>query len=123
MVIFDTCILIEISRGNELIREKVSTLTEGQYFISVITEFEFLAGSRNKQDYILIMSLLNQFNSLPINDGISELFMKLCKTYALSHKLSVPDMLIASTAIYYDLPLFTLNQKDFQYLPDIKLFN
>ena len=64
---------------------------------------------------------MSQYNTIPINHEISELFIQLGKQYALSHKISVPDMLIGATAIYNDLPLLTNNLKDFQYLPNIKL--
>ena len=42
--------------------------------------------------------------------------------YSLSHKLSIPDAIIASTAIYYEIELYTLNIKDFKFIKDIKLY-
>ena len=48
MVIFDTCILIDICRGNESIKEKILAINSNQILISAITEFEFLAVSRKK---------------------------------------------------------------------------
>lgn len=44
-------------------------------------------------------------------------------TYALSHRLSVPDCFIASTAIACDVELFTLNKKDFRFIEGLKLYN
>ncbi len=43
--------------------------------------------------------------------------------YSLSHNLSLPDGFIAATAIVNQIPLYTLNKKDFQYIRDIKLWN
>ena len=34
------------------------------------------------------------------------------ENYALSHKLTIPDTLIAATVLVRDLDLYTLNQKD-----------
>ncbi len=45
------------------------------------------------------------------------------KTYALSHKLTIPDALIASTAIIHQIQLYTLNKKDFTFIPDLILYN
>ena len=44
------------------------------------------------------------------------------ENYCLSQKLNLPDALIAATAIYYNIELFTLNIKDFKFIPDIKLY-
>ena len=64
------------------------------------------------------LSLLNQ---IPLDSDISERFLALLEEYALSHRLSVPDALIAATAISQNIPLYTLNLKDFQFLPDLQL--
>ena len=42
--------------------------------------------------------------------------------YVLSHKLSVPDALIAATAIQQGLSLYILNIKDFHYIPELQLY-
>jgi tRNA(fMet)-specific endonuclease VapC len=42
--------------------------------------------------------------------------------YVLSQRLSLPDALIAATALRHDLSLYTLNLKDFKYIPGIKLY-
>ncbi|MFZ1401047.1 MAG: PIN domain-containing protein [Candidatus Promineifilaceae bacterium] len=50
-------------------------------------------------------------------------FLQLMETYSLSHKLSIPDALIAATALVHNLELFTLNIKDFRFIPGLTLFN
>jgi len=121
MVIFDTNILIELYRGNEQIREAVLTLDNATFYISAITAAEFLVGARDKQEMRAIRKQLNYYNALPITEDISNLFVNLFQEYSLSHKPSIPDTLIAATSLYYDLPLLTLNKRDFQYFPGIKL--
>ncbi|GHT60215.1 hypothetical protein FACS18945_6290 [Bacteroidia bacterium] len=37
-------------------------------------------------------------------------------------KLSLPDAYIAATALYYNIELFTLNLKDFIFIPNLKLY-
>jgi predicted nucleic acid-binding protein len=44
------------------------------------------------------------------------------ETYSLSHKLSIPDALIAATALVHDSELFTLNVKDFRFIPSLTLY-
>ena len=59
----------------------------------------------------------------PIEKSISNHAVSLIEKHALSHKLSLPDALIAATAVYYDIELYTLNLKDFKFIEDIKLFS
>ncbi len=63
------------------------------------------------------LSLLFQY---PLDTSVSEAFLQL--TYALSHKLSIPDALIAATAQVHNLELYTLNLKDFQFIQNLKLY-
>ena len=53
--------------------------------------------------------------------AISQKFLELMEAYTLSHKLSIPDALIAATALIHQLELYTLNLKDFRYIPGLKL--
>lgn len=121
MVIFDTNILIEIYRGNESIRDTIYSLNFSEIYISDITAAEFLIGARNKQEFLRIKKQLSFYTNIPINNEISDLFLELCDKYTLSHHPSIPDLLIASTAVYYKIPLYTLNKKDFVYIPDLQL--
>jgi predicted nucleic acid-binding protein len=48
--------------------------------------------------------------------------VNLVEQYCLSHKIDLEDALIASTAILHCVELYTLNIKDFVFIPDIKLY-
>jgi tRNA(fMet)-specific endonuclease VapC len=65
---------------------------------------------------------LNKLEILHIHEGISKNAVELVEEYALSHKLSIPDALIAATAIYYNLPLYTLNLKDFVFIKAVQMY-
>ncbi len=65
------------------------------------------------------LALLHRY---PIDSPISNTFLHLMETYSLSHKLSLPDAFIAATALIRDIELYTLNTKDFQFVPDLKLY-
>lgn len=121
MVIFDTNILIELYRGNDQVKEKILGMDVNVFYISTVTVAEFLAGARNKKELASIGKQLDKYSNLPITTDISDLFLELFNKYNLSHKPGIPDTLIAATAIYYNLPLFSLNKKHFQYFPGIKL--
>lgn len=81
-----------------------------------------LFGARNKMELEIIHKDLNKLTILSIQSEIYGNAVQLIEKYSLSHKLSLPDALIASTSIYHNLELFTLNIKDFKYLKNIKFF-
>lgn len=74
MVIFDTNILIELYRGNNLIQEQVFAIDYNTFYISSISIAEFLAGARNKEDMAIISKQLDKYTQLPITVEISNLF-------------------------------------------------
>lgn len=59
--------------------------------------------------------------NIPIDNNISNLAVSLVEKYVLSHNLSIPDALIAATALTHNIKLFTLNIKDFKYIDNIRL--
>lgn len=121
MVIFDTNILIELYRGNLLVKQQVEQMEDDVFYVSSITIAEFVVGAKDKADLKRIEKQLEKYTSIPLNSDITEIFIKLFKTHTLSHRPGIADTLIAATALYYDLLLFTLNKKHFQFIPGIRL--
>jgi len=66
---------------------------------------------------------LNDFEVIPLNSTISDKAVELFEKFRLSHGVMIPDMLIASTAIFLDVPLISKNQKDFRFIKELKLRN
>jgi len=122
MILIDTNILIEIYRNNSSIIETVKTIGQGNIAVSDITCAEMLYGARNKKELQLIAKDLSKLQTLSIDVQISKDAVMLVEKYALSHKLSIPDALIAATALNYDIPLYTLNVKDFVFIKGIQLY-
>lgn len=121
MILVDTNIIIEIYRDNQLIIERVRNIGQENIAVSVITSAELMYGARNKNELQTILKDLKKISVLNLDTEISIKFGQLIEKYALSHKLSLPDALIAATAICRNLPLYTLNTKDFKYIKDVKL--
>ncbi len=124
-LIVDTDILIEISRNNTVVAELLNQYQKDGYqlCISIITKYEMIIGSLNKQDMRNTLRFLNTFTILPLNQQISEATEALLINYALSHGLKIADCLIASTAIYHSASLISRNQKDFRYIANLDLLN
>ena len=122
IVIVDTNIVIELFKGNKKTRTKCEKIGENRLYISEITVGEFYFGALNKKEVPLIKKHLAKFPWIPINEHISQIFTELMITYSLSHRPYIGDMLIAATAMYFDVPVYTLNTKDFKYIKGLKLY-
>ena len=120
-IILDTNILIEILKGNLEIVEKIEK-SNYKFYISSITVMELYYGALNKAKLFKLKKFINLFKLIEINENISNISTELIFEYAKSHNLSIPDSLIASTAIANNLKLYTLNLKDFKYIDGLILF-
>jgi len=123
MILCDTNILIEFYKNNPAIIQTLQQVGPSQLAISVVTQAELYYGALNKAELQQIKQHLDQLHRLPLNSQVSALFLELMETYALSHNLSVPDAFIAATALVHQLPLYTLNQNDFQYIANLQFYH
>ena len=123
MILCDTNILIEIYRKNPTVISVVESIAcYSRIVISDVTRAEILVGARNKREMQILVKELGQVQCLPIKSEISDYAIQLLITYHLSHGLDFHDALIASTAIHYDIELYTLNVRDFSFISNIKLY-
>ncbi len=120
MIILDTNILIELFKGDQSILQKLKSLND-TFAISSITAMELYYGAFNKNELKQLEKFISSFLLLDITSSISKDATELIKEYAKSHTLNIPDSLIAATVISHNAMLFTLNVKDFRYIPQLKL--
>lgn len=90
--------------------------------VSAITKMELMSGASNKSELEKINKKLTRFNTALINNEITLKAIELQQKFFLSHGLSLPDCLIASTSIISGLELFTYNTKDFKFISNLILY-
>lgn len=122
MILCDTNILIELYRNNTVIVAAVEAIGQNSVAVSDVTRAELFVGALNKRELQILSKDLKQLSILPIRPEISSMAILLLEKYCLSHGLDFHDALIAATAIFHQLELFTLNIKDFAYISDIKIY-
>ena len=122
MVVIDTNIIIELFKNNPSIKKTIQNIGINDLAISAITVGEFYFGAINKSEMKLIENHLQFYHILPLTNEITELFVELMHRYSLSHKPFIGDMLIAASALNKNLDLYTLNEKDFNFIPEIRLY-
>lgn len=122
MILCDTNILIEFYKGNSTIIQELGKIGVSQLAISIVTQAELYYGAFNKAELLRIQKHLNLLHNLPIDHQVSSQFIQLMAQYSLSHKLAIPDALIAATALVNDRELYTLNIKDFRFIENLRLY-
>ncbi len=122
MILCDTNILVELYKNNPTVINEMRKIGMNQIAISIITQAELYYGAIDKVEFARIQKHLNLINKIPIDEQISAQFIQLMGRYSLSHKLAIPDALIAATALVYDMSLYTLNLKDFRFIEGLNLY-
>jgi predicted nucleic acid-binding protein len=122
MILCDTNIFIEMYRGNTAVSAAIRRIGQTNIVVSDVILAELFFGAKNKRELSFLRKEINTFTVLPIQPDISALAVELVAQYCLSHKLDFLDALIAATAIIHNIELYTLNTKDFTFLPDLRLF-
>lgn len=120
--LIDTDVLIDSMRNdltaaNELER----VMRSGRMGVSLVTRLELITGCRDKQALFLTEQMLSSLDVVSLNEGISDIADGLVTRFHLSHGLKIADALIGATALYYALPFLTKNQRDFRFIPGLKL--
>jgi predicted nucleic acid-binding protein len=123
MIVCDTNLFVEIYRGNSVIVDIFERIGRKNIVISDITRAELFYGAINKHELHYISKDIEESPVFPVTPQMSTLAVELVKSYCLSHKLHITDALIAATAIHHNLELYTLNVKDFIFIPGIKFYH
>ena len=84
---------------------------------------ELIQGVGNKNELNKLRKQIQYFDVAHFNYEISKMTLDFISKFKLSHNLQIPDAIIAATSIYYNVKLFTYNLKDFNFIPQINLYN
>ena len=88
--------------------------SHNDFCISIITHFEIFRGSDDFQDFFWTKFFEN-IKIIPFDLISSDEAIILYKQLkALNKTIDLADLLIAATALAYNLPLATLNKRDFK---------
>ncbi len=120
-ILLDTTVLIDISRGHLDASDFIDSMVQSHtpLFISVVSAMEFVAGCRNQREVDKIQQLIVDFSLLPLSPVASLKAYELMISYSKSHGLSIPDALIAATAMTQQLELATDNERHFKMIPTL----
>lgn len=98
----------------------VSGIVDDKSCISVITKIEALGFNfQSASEQNTIETFISGSNVLDIDKEIVDKTIEIRK----SIKITLPDAIIAATALVYDFTLLSRNSKDFKNIPALKLQN
>ena len=116
--LLDTNILSKIFYGNVDVKNFVDNLTVG---VETIVYIECIQGSISNTDKRRIKRSLQNLKFYPLTNDIAQKAIELIDTISNSHDLLLADVIIAATALEYDLTLITYNTKHFHFIKALKL--
>jgi hypothetical protein len=119
MVLCDTNIFISAFNGRVDTIDQLSKIGLADIVLSAITVMELFQGMGNKTELAQMKKKIKFYDVVQIDEAISKKSIEFIETYKLSHGLQIPDAIIGATAVVHQMPLYTYNIKDFDFLPDI----
>lgn len=122
LVLYNTNILISLFIGREDTILTLEKIGAENTLIPSITVMELFRGMQNKKELSEMNKKLIHYNILHFNEEVSILAIELIHKFKLSNNLSIPDAIIAAMSVVYNIPLFTYNIKDFNFIPNLILY-
>lgn len=127
MYLLDTDWIIQVFGEREPATRTLYNLASSQVHVSIISVGELYDGAfayANPQPHLAgFRAFLNQYRVLELNDVIMERFAEIRSFLRRQGQLIGDfDILIAATAIHYQLTLLTFNLRHFQRIPDLNLY-
>jgi predicted nucleic acid-binding protein len=119
MVLCDTNIFISAFNGRVDTIDQLSKIGLADIVLSAITVMELFQGMGNKTELAQMKKKIKFYDVVQIDEAISQKSIEFIEAYKLSHGLQIPDAIIGATAVVHQMPLYTYNVKDFDFLPGI----
>ena len=113
-ILCDTNVLIHLLNNNT---DVIEFLNGKQVYISAITELEFYRKPiLTSKEIKIIDTLIDSCYIVDLTQPIKQLVKQLSRKY----KLKLPDVIIAASALYSDIPLVTFDN-DFSDIEELNL--
>jgi predicted nucleic acid-binding protein len=121
MILVDTDIIVDYLRGYEKSKnffEKYNSMIS----ISSLTQMELIIGCKTKNDIHILNDFLSTIFILEANKEIVQNAIHLLQNFHLTCGLGIVDSIIAATSFYYEINLYTRNQKHYQNIKNLNIY-
>ena len=118
----DTCVLIDVLRGDERARAALNQVVDaGERIVgSVLTRTEIIAGTRAREERA-VADLLGFIGWLPVDQVTADRAGRYAQKYMRSHRnIDITDYVIAAPADLAGATVLTRNVKHFPMFADLR---
>ena len=122
MVLCDTNIFINAFNGRQDTIDQLDKIGLDEIVLSAVTVMELFQGMGNNEELARMKKKIKYYDMVQMDEAISIKAVDFIESYKLSHGLSIPDAIIGATAVVHQIPLYTYNIRDFDFLPGIILY-
>lgn len=122
MVLCDTNIFIQAFNGEDNTIDQLEKIGSENVALLAITVMELYQGMSNKTELNQMKKKIQYYDVVEVDTDASRLAIQLIEAYRLSHNLQIPNAIIGASAAIHQIELFTYNRKDFNFIPNIRLF-
>jgi tRNA(fMet)-specific endonuclease VapC len=122
-ILVDTSIVIDHLRGGKKWESIKTSLGEDDWlYMPTIVIYELFSGDSTKKLEKLkeVTDFIQHFRKIELTESIAESAGKLCREYKKT--IQVQDYIIAASAISVNAQIVTLNQKHFQKISGVSLY-
>ena len=119
-ILIDTNIVFELLAETPIFLNEIDNIGFDSLFVSSISILETYYGMRKNEER-KTKELFNQLNRVYIEREVGKKAEEIMLEYR-GQRPKLPDCLIAATALVFNLEIFTLNTKDFNYIKGVKLY-
>ena len=128
-IIFDTSAIIAIERGHEFLDALITGRAEEPFGISVVTAAELLHGveradteERKLRRQAFVEKVIEFFPVFPFDLTVGRIYARIWAAIAQKRwSVGAHDLIIAATAISLDYTVATVNIRDFEKIPGVKM--
>jgi tRNA(fMet)-specific endonuclease VapC len=128
-IIFDTSAIIGIERGQKSLDALIAGRAEEPFGISVITAAELLHGveradtdERKLRRQAFVEKVIESFPVFPFDLMVCRIYARIWAAIAQKGwTMGTHDLIIAATAISLDYTVATINIRDFEKIPGVKM--
>lgn len=82
-----------------------------------------MLGAHSKIEFAQLKKYIENFTIYNMNEEVSKIFHGIILNYSLSHKIQIPDAIIAATALAFGVDIYTENIKDFKFITGLRFYH
>lgn len=122
LILLDTSLLIDFYRMKDKSKSYLFQLAKTEEFaISVITKYEFLAGTK-PENVPYTLSIIENIKIKELDEKTIDIAIQIYNNLKNKNQvIDTPDILIAATAITNQMSLATLNKSDFSRIDSLNI--